>query len=88
LSQDVAPAPSADAQKERAAIVEYDSNVPREWAEGSARLDPDRPPSDVPVKRWQRFVQSPDRWCGALAWRSPHGPASRSPTEGAEMHHD
>jgi hypothetical protein len=56
LSQDVPPAPYVGAETERAAIVEYDSNVPREWAEGSARLDPDRPPSDVPVKRWQRFV--------------------------------
>jgi hypothetical protein len=77
LSQDVAPAPSADAQKERAAIVEYDSNVPREWAEGSARLDPDRPPSDVPVKRWQRFVDDvglflDSPFCAvaaALGWR-------------------
>ena len=56
LSQDVAPDPSADAQKERAAIVEHDGGIPREWAEGFARLDPARPPSDVPLRRWQRFV--------------------------------
>jgi hypothetical protein len=56
LSQDVAPDPSADTQKERAAIVEHDGGIPREWAEGFARLDPARPPSDVPLRRWQRFV--------------------------------
>jgi hypothetical protein len=36
-------------------IVEHDS-IPRSWAEGFARLDPDRPPGDVPLKRWQQFV--------------------------------
>ena len=45
-----------EVQAERAALVEYDGNIPREWAEGFARLDPDRPPGDVPLKRWQRFV--------------------------------
>jgi hypothetical protein len=30
--------------------------IPREWAEGFARLDPDRPPGDVPARRWLRFV--------------------------------
>ena len=43
-------------QEERAAHIEYDGNVPRAWAEGFARLDPDRPPGDVPLLRWQRFV--------------------------------
>jgi hypothetical protein len=51
-----APAMWGDAESERAAIVEYDGRVPREWAEGFARLDPDRPPGDVPPRRWQRFV--------------------------------
>ncbi len=45
-----------EAEDERAAIVEHDDNIPREWAEGFARLDTDRPPGDVPLKRWQRFV--------------------------------
>jgi hypothetical protein len=31
-------------------------NIPREWAEGLARLDPDRPAGDVRPRRWQRFV--------------------------------
>jgi len=46
---------SAD-RYERAAIVEHDDGIPRTWAEGFARLDPDRPPGDMPLKRWQRFV--------------------------------
>ena len=54
------PAPGlagwAEAEEERAAIVEHDGKVPRAWAEGFARLDPDRPPGDVPLRRWQRFI--------------------------------
>jgi len=38
------------------AIVEHEGGVPRAWAEGFARLHPDRPPGDVPVKRWLRFI--------------------------------
>jgi hypothetical protein len=45
-----------DAEEERAAIVERDGGTPRSWAEGFARLDPNRPPGDVPLKRWLRFV--------------------------------
>jgi hypothetical protein len=45
-----------EAEDERAAIVEFDGDIPREWAEGFARLDLDRPPADVPMKRWLRFV--------------------------------
>lgn len=44
------------AEDERAAIVEYDGGITREWAEGFARLDPDRPPGDVPPSRWLLFV--------------------------------
>ena len=43
--------------------------------EGFARLDPDRPPADVPPSRWQRFVDDVglflDRWAdyaAALGW--------------------
>ena len=56
LSQDVASAPCGNAKKERATIVEHDAGIPREWAEGCAQLIPDRPPSNVPVKRWQTFI--------------------------------
>jgi hypothetical protein len=38
------------------AMVEHGRAIPRAWAEGFARLDPDRPPGDVPPLRWQRFV--------------------------------
>jgi hypothetical protein len=27
------------------------------WAEGLARLDPDRPPADVPLNRWRQFLR-------------------------------
>ena len=45
-----------EAEKERAAIVAEGAGAPRAWAEGFARLDPDRPPGGVPLRRWQRFV--------------------------------
>jgi hypothetical protein len=51
-----------EAEQERAAIVEYDGGIPRAWAEGFARLHPDRPPGDVPVKRWHTFVDDIGRF--------------------------
>lgn len=45
-----------EAKAERAAIVEHDGRIPREWGEGFARPDPARPPGDVPPRRWQHFV--------------------------------
>ena len=67
------------AEAERAAIVEHDGTIPREWAEGFARLDPDYPPGDVPPCRWQRFVDDVGRFldspfcavAAALGW-GPH----------------
>ena len=53
---DTALATWGEAEEERAAIFEHDGGIPRGWAEGFARLDPNRPPGDVPLKRWQRFV--------------------------------
>ena len=52
-----------DAQEERAAIVEYESGVP--WAEGFARLDPNKPPADVPAKRWLHFIDDCGRFLDA-----------------------
>ena len=68
-----------ETEDERAAIVEYDGNLRRAWAEGFARLHPDRPPGDMPLKRWQRFVDDVGRFldspfCAvatALGW-GPH----------------
>jgi hypothetical protein len=55
-SADTAPAIWGEAEAERAAIIEHDGGIPRDWAAGFARLDRDRPPGDVPPRRWQRFV--------------------------------
>src|SRR5262249_43959468 len=65
--------------EERAAIIEHGAGVPREWAEGAAMLDPNRPASDVAAKRWWQFVDDvgrflDDGWAqhaAALGW----GPA-------------
>ena len=46
----------SDVQEERAAIVEYDGGAPRALAEGFARLNPNKPPGDVPPQRWLRFI--------------------------------
>jgi hypothetical protein len=68
----------SDAQEERAAIAEYDGGAPRAWAEALARLDPARPPGDVPPKRWVQFIDDCGRFldqdwakkCEALGWRA------------------
>jgi hypothetical protein len=64
------PAPATDraleiwgeAEEERAGVIEYDGNVPRAWAEGYARLHPDHPPGDVPLRRWQTLVDDCGRF--------------------------
>ena len=33
------------------------AGTPRAWAEALARLDPAKPPRDVPLARWQRFIE-------------------------------
>jgi hypothetical protein len=45
-----------DGQDERAAVVEFDAYEPYSWAEAVARLDPSKPPVDLPPKRWVRFI--------------------------------
>jgi hypothetical protein len=67
----------SDTKEERAAIAEYDGGAPRIWAEALARLDPARPPRDVPPSRWERFIDDCGRFldegwaeqCNALGWR-------------------
>jgi hypothetical protein len=55
-------ADSGEAFEERAAIAEYDGGTPRVWAEALARLDPSRPPADVPHRRWVRFLDDCGRF--------------------------
>jgi hypothetical protein len=65
-----------DEQEERAAIVEFDGGAPRAWAEALARLNPAKPPVNVPPQRWLRFIDDCDRFldegwaprAAALAW--------------------
>jgi hypothetical protein len=56
MSQRAGSAAWGDSEEERAAIIEHDGKILRSWAEGFARLDPDRPPKDVPPKRWLQFI--------------------------------
>lgn len=48
--------------QERAPIIECDAGVPSSWAEGFAGLDPERPPSGVPLMRWQQFIDDTGRF--------------------------
>jgi hypothetical protein len=60
------PQPSwGAAEEERAAIVEYEAGIPRAWAEGFARLRPERPLADVSPKRWQQFIDDIGRFLDA-----------------------
>ena len=63
-TQNFEPAPDTwtDAQEERAAIAEHDGGAPRAWAEALARLDPNKPPGDVPPPRWLRFIDDCGRF--------------------------
>jgi hypothetical protein len=72
---DVLLALSADDLEERAALVEDGAKALRAWAEGFARLDPDRPPRDVTAKRWCEIINGIgvflDRWATqavAMGW--------------------
>jgi hypothetical protein len=59
-----------EAEAERAAIIEYDGGAPRAWAEALARLDPNKPPGDVPPQRWLRFIDDCGRFLDA-GWAEP-----------------
>jgi hypothetical protein len=52
----------SDAEEERTAIAEYDGGAPQAWAEALARLDPNKPPGDVPPRCWLRFVDDSGRF--------------------------
>jgi hypothetical protein len=77
-SSATAIAAPADVFEERAGIVEYDVGVPREWAEGLARLDCLAPSAGIPAHRWRRLIDNAgqfiDRWAdraAALGWDTP-----------------
>jgi hypothetical protein len=68
------------ARAAKAALREIvESEAPREWADALARLDPARPPADVPEGRWRRFIDDcgvflDSGWAGraaALGWEPP-----------------
>jgi hypothetical protein len=75
-ADEAAAAPWADAEDERAALVEEGAGCARAWAEALARLDATRPPGDVPAARWRAFIDDGGRfidggWCAraaALGW--------------------
>ena len=79
-SQRAATEQSSIRFEERAAIIEYDGGGPRTWAEALARLDPANPPADVPLARWERFIEDCESfrrlgWANraeALGWRPLH----------------
>ena len=68
-----------DVEAKPAEIIEHGGNIPRLWVEGLAWLDPDRPPGDVPTKRWLTFIDDIGQFldspfctvAAALGW-GPH----------------
>jgi hypothetical protein len=65
----------ADRFEERAALVEYGAGVPREWAEGFARLDLAVPSKGFDPRRWRTLINDGgrflDRWgveAARLGW--------------------
>jgi hypothetical protein len=89
-------ATSADAFEERAAIVQYEAGVPREWAQGFARLCIMARPAGVPLSQWRLVVNAGgtfiNRWAAraaALGWGtesifgcSADAPAARHDLQG------
>jgi hypothetical protein len=78
----------AQETEERAALVQYGAGVPREWAEGFARLDRASPPRGFSPGRWQQVIDDGglflDRWASkaaALGWddASVFGVDSKAP---------
>jgi hypothetical protein len=56
---------------ERAAILEYDGGLPRNWADLLARLRPQRPPPNLSPNAWLAYVDAchilADRWADHMA---------------------
>ena len=63
-----------ETEEERVAIVEHDGGIPREWVEGFAQLDPDRPAissvdTAAPAEIAGRTIQDADRCDDPEFWR-------------------
>jgi hypothetical protein len=56
LRAPASPAAVSGETRESRSVFARRGRVPRAWVEGRARLNPNRPPGDVPVKRWQTFI--------------------------------
>ena len=63
--------------EERAALVEYEAGVPRDWAEGFARLDLASPSTGFSIARWRMVIDDGgrflDRWAteaAGLGWQA------------------
>jgi hypothetical protein len=79
---------------ERAAIIEYGAGVPREWAEGYARLLCLPPPPGIRPERWQQIIDDGghfiDHWASqaaSLGWDtlSVFGISARAPEQRLDM---
>src|SRR5438874_3552914 len=85
------PDQEGDNREERAALVEFGADVPRQWAEGYAALCSMPPPTGFSTERWHRIVDAAggflDRWAAeaiASGWSEldlfgcdPNRPESR-----------
>ena len=65
--------------EERAALIEFGANVPREWAEGFAKLNLSAPPPGYAHGPWRQLIDDAglflDRWAQeaiALGWSVEH----------------
>lgn len=65
------PTPLETNFTERAAIIEFDASIPREWAEGFALLQCMERPPNVPEERWLQVIDDAgrflDSWGAKLA---------------------
>ena len=52
--EESAPSPSPIGSQ----LAREERPIPREWVQGVARLDQNRPPADVPRHRWRQFVDA------------------------------
>ena len=77
LAELAGPNPLETDFAERAAICEFDGQIPREWAEGFAQLQSMTPPASIPEGRWLQVLNDTglflDSWGAKLAifgWRT------------------